>query len=203
MKKYNYNKIRNKVIKIVKNASYSKNNKFTSTVWNYHILPVVEHSLALGKKFNADLEVLELSALLHDYAGVLNFKLYKDHHLHGARLAENILQKLNLPKEKIIHVKECIISHRGRVKIGKKTIEAKILASADAMAHISELADMFYLTYGIHKYETSEGAEWLKGKLQRSWDKIMPEGRIIVKDIYETSLNILNYATGNKNRKIK
>ena len=45
------------------------------------------------------------------------------------------------------------------------------------MAHITELADMFYLTYGVHKQKTKEGAEWLSAKLERSWNKIIPEGR--------------------------
>ena len=192
-KKYNYNKIRNRVRKIIKTACYAKENKFKDTVWNYHILPVVKHSLTLGKKFRADLEILELAALLHDYAAIIKSgKLYKNHHLQGAELAEEILRPLNYPEDKIKCIKECIKSHRGSVIISKKNIEAKILASADAMSHITELADMFYLTYGVHKYKTYEGAKWLKNKLQRSWNKIMPAGRKIVKANYNFAIKILD-----------
>jgi len=193
MKKYNYNKIRNRVKKIVKNACYSKENKFKDSLWDYHILPVIKYSLILGKKFKADLEVLELAALLHDYAAIIkNGKLYKKHHLQGAKLAEEILVSLNYPQDKIKCIKDCIKSHRGSIVINKKNIEAKILASADAMSHITELVDMFYLTYGVHKYKTFEGAKWLKKKLKRSWDKIIPSGRKIVKADYEVAIKILN-----------
>ena len=194
MKKYNYHKIRNEVRKIVKKACYARDNKFKSSVWQYHILPVVEHSLILGRKFKADLEILELSALLHDYASLTDFKLYKHHHLHGACLADKILSKLGYPKDKIKHIKECIVSHRGSVRISKKSIEAKILASADAMAHISELADMFYLTFGVHKYKTREGAKWLGNKLQRSWRKIMPEGKRMIKEDYQVAMRVIKKA---------
>ena len=194
MKRYDYKKIRDEVRKLVKEACYSPKNKFCSTIWIYHMLPVVEHSLNLGKKLKADLEVLELAAYLHDYAGLVNYKFYKNHHLEGTRLAEEILQKLNFPKEKIKHVKECIKSHRGSVKVNKNTIEAKILASADAMSHISDLADMFYLTFGVHRYKTSEGARWLEKKMERSWEKIMPEGKKLIKDDYKIAMRIINKA---------
>ena len=192
MKTYNYKQIKKEVSKTVKEACYSKNNKFGDTVWLYHIVPVVEHSLNLGRKLNGDLEVLELSALLHDYAGISNYKFYKNHHNQGAKIAGEMLREFNFPIDKIKKIKECIISHRGSVNLKKRSIEAKILASADAMSHITELIDMCYLTFNIHKYKTLEGAKWLKSKLARSWDKTMPAGKKLIKADYEQSLKMIN-----------
>ena len=158
--KYDYKKMRDEVRAIVRQACYAPENYFGPTTWNYHIESVVEHSLDLGKKLGADLEVLELAALLHDYASLLGKKeLYKEHHKYGAEKAGEILTKLNYSDDKIKKVKNCIFSHRGSVKEKKNSLEEKILASADAMSHITELSDMFYLTYGIHKYDTQEGAK--------------------------------------------
>ena len=194
MKKYNYNKIKKEVEKIVKQANDSKRNYFSDTVQKYHIQPVVKYSLILGRKLKADMEVLELSALLHDYASLVDKKLYKEHHLHGAKLAEKILSDLNYSEEKIKHIKDCILSHRGSLNIKKKTIEAKILASADAMAHITELVDMFYLTFGVYNFKTTAGAKWLKSKLIRDWQKIMPEGKKLIKEEYNLAINLLDKA---------
>lgn len=194
MKKYSYPKIRKEVERIVKTACEKRDNKFGSSLWRYHVQAVLKHSLVLGKKLKADKEVLELAAMLHDYAAIKDYKLYKDHHIHGAQYAEEILRKLNFPEEKIKQVKECIFSHRGSVKKKRKTREAKILASADAMAHITELPDMFYLAYGVHRLKTCEGSKFLKNKLQRSWRKTMPEGKKIVKEDYEAAIKILNRA---------
>ena len=146
-KKYNYKKIRNKVYEAVKEACYAPSNKFTYTAWHYHILPVVRHSLELGKKLNADLEVLELAALLHDYSGILDYDFYPKHHVIGAKMAGEMLEKTGFPVEKIEMVKSAILHHRGSVKSKRLSKEEKIIASADAMSHITELADMFYLTF--------------------------------------------------------
>ncbi len=191
---YNYEKILNKIKIKVKDVCYSPNNKFTYTVWPYHILPVVEHSLDLGKKMDADLEVLELAAYFHDYAALIDFNLYDEHHILGATMAGEILTNLNFPNNKINHIKECIKVHRGSRNDNKISIEAKILASADAMAHISELVDMFYLAFGVHKYYTEDGVKWLKGKLERSWEKIIPEGKAIINDDYDIAIKIINKA---------
>lgn len=197
MKKYNYSKIRNEVRELVEKANYSKNNKYKSTFWNYHTLPVVDLSLKLSRLFKADKEILELSALLHDYSAVYNYAFAQEHHIHSARMAEEILTKLKYPGEKTKHVASCILSHRGSRPMAKKTIEAKILASADAMSHFTQLADMMLLTYGIHKYETKEGAIWLRNKLKRSWAKIMPEGREMIQEDHEIAMRILNIAINN------
>ena len=192
MKKYNYKKIRGEVKKIVKDACYSANNNFSYTAWQYHVVPVAKHSLRLGKILKADLEVLELAAYLHDYSGILNYKFYEKHHLHSARLADKILNNLGFPPGKIDLVKKCIISHRGSIKSKRKSVEEKILASADAMSHFTELADMFYLAFGIHKYKTEEGAKWLGEKLERSWKKIMPIGRKMIKLEREMAKKIIS-----------
>ena len=76
----------------------------------------------------------------------------------------------------------------------KQTIEAKILASADAMAHITELVDMFYLTFGVYNFKTTAGAKWLKSKLIRDWQKIMPEGKKLIKEEYNLAINLLDKA---------
>jgi len=79
MKKYNYRKIKNKIVKIVKITNYSPANPYKETCWQFHILPVVGHSLKLGRFLNADLEVLEIAALLHDLAALTDKKFIKDH----------------------------------------------------------------------------------------------------------------------------
>jgi uncharacterized protein len=197
MKKYDYQKIRQMVIKIVKDACFSPKNIYTETVWGHHILPVVNHSLILGRQLRADMEVVELAAYLHDIAAISNRKFIEDHHLYGAEMARTILSKTDLPSEKIDKIYDCIFSHRGSRKIKQNNLEAKILASADAMSHFSELADMMYLVYGIHHLKTEEGARWLKEKLERSWKKIMSQGKELMKNDYNIAKKILNIGLGN------
>ncbi|MDA3839524.1 MAG: HD domain-containing protein [Patescibacteria group bacterium] len=186
-----YKHIKNKIEKLVKDACFSPNNVYTNTVWAHHIQPVVSHSLFLGRKMGADLEVIELAALLHDYSAIVNIKLEKEHHIHSAKMAREILENEHFDQKKIKMIEVSIISHRGSIVMSKNSLEAQILASADAMSHITELADMFYLAYGVHAYKTEEGAKWLLAKLERSWNKIMPEGQKIVIEDYKIAVKLL------------
>lgn len=196
---YNYNQIRNSVISLVKSACFSKSNKYKSTAWSHHIAVVAKLGLALAKELKADKEIVELSAYLHDYSSIYKFSYADEHHVHSARMAKKILDGFGMPVEKIRAVEACILEHRGRRPMKKNSLESKILASADAMSHFTELADMMYLTYGVHKYSTVEGAVWLKNKLERSWKKIIPAGQQMIKSEHEEAMRILNQAINNKN----
>ena len=179
--KYNYQTIIKSVKRLVKAANDSPRNKYSPSVWKYHLELVAKYSLALAKKLKADAEVAELSAYLHDYASLLDVKNAERHHIVGAELAGKILTKLGLPEKKNKAVKNSILTHRGSIKLAKRTLEAKILASADAMSHFYYIPDMFYLAYGVHQLNSDEGAAWLKAKLRRSWKKIvLPAGRKMI-----------------------
>lgn len=189
-----YQMVRKKVKDIVKKTCYSQKNYFQGRTWEYHIIPVVEHALRLGKLLKADLEVLELAAYLHDIASITDIKYVERHHYYGAKMAKEILQNFGYPENKINQVQECIFAHRGSTKVKRGTLEAKILASADAMSHFSELIEMFYLAFCIHNYTTKEGVRWLKGKLERSWRKIMPVGKKLIKKDYDIAMYLLSQA---------
>ena len=195
-----YKKIISEVKRIVKAANDSPKNKYGKTVWPYHLELVVRYALALGRKLKTDLEVLELAAYLHDFAALKEAKNDKEHHIIGARLAGELLAKLGLEKEKIAAVKECILRHRGSVPLKKKTLEAKIISSADAMSHFYYIPDMFFLAYGVHRLETDEGARWLMEKLRRSYKKIMPEGREMIKKDKKIFFEILNQILKNEKK---
>lgn len=191
---YNYKKIKKIVEDKVREACFSEKNQYGSSVWKFHILSVVKFSLILGKKLKADLEILELAALLHDYGAVMDEEFAKEHHIYGARLAGELLSELKYPEEKIKKVQVCIYAHRGSLKIPRKTLEEKIVASADAMAHVTEVVDMMFLTFGLRGEKTVEGAKWLRAKLERSWNKIMPEGKEMVKEDYKIITKLLDDA---------
>jgi uncharacterized protein len=101
-----------KIASIVEEVCKSKNNFFGFGIWTHHILPVMKYSKIMAKKIGADEEIVEIAALIHDYAGSKDYNLYENHNLHGAKLAEEVLKNLNCPQEKIEVVKQRILSHR-------------------------------------------------------------------------------------------
>jgi uncharacterized protein len=145
----------------------------------------------MAKKIGANEEIVEIAALLHDYASVKDYKLYEDHHLHGAELAEQILKKFNYPEDKIEQVKHCILCHRGSKVTQKLTKEDLCVADADSMAHFDSISSLFYLAFFSHKMNIEEANIWLKEKLERSWKKLSPEAKEIIKDKYLASKTLL------------
>ena len=113
-------------------------------------LNVVKYAKLMAKKRGADEEIVEIAALLHDYASIKDYKLYKHHHIHGAEEAEKILKTVNYPMEKIEQVKQCIMSHRGSKMVKKPTKESICLT--DAMAHFDSISSLFRLAFSAIRW---------------------------------------------------
>ena len=177
---------------MVESACRKESNVFGYEVWTHHILNVVKFGKMLAEEFKADGEVVEIAALLHDYAGIMDSSLYDEHHYHGAVEAGKILERLDYPAEKIKLVKHCIFSHRSSRQIEKKTDEAICVASADAMAHIDQIPSLLHLAYSGYNMSTDEGVEWVRNKISRSWNKLCPAGKEIIGDKYNCVMKILD-----------
>ncbi len=180
-----------KIAKIVEDACKEKTNYFGYGIWKHHILLVVKYAKIMAKRLDANEEIVEIAALLHDYASVKDYALYKDHHIHGANEAEIILKQFDYPLEKIEKIKHCILTHRGSKKEDKLSKEALCIANADSMAHFDSISSLFYLAFFSHKMNIDEAHNWLIQKLERSWNKLSSEAKEIIKDKYEASKLLL------------
>jgi uncharacterized protein len=176
---------------IVEEAYKKETNVFGYGGWTNHVTSVVKYAKLMAETLGADSEIVEIAALLHDYAGVKDSAMYKEHHIHGAVEAERILKEFNYPEEKIKVIKECIVQHRGSVPLERTTKESECLASADAMAHIDQVPSLLHLAYCNKKMGISEGADWVCKKLERSWNKLCPEAKEIIKAKYESAKVVL------------
>jgi HD superfamily phosphodiesterase len=132
-----------KIRKLVEEECKKDSNIFGYNIWTAHIIPAVNFAKILAKKMNADLEIVEIAALLHDYAAIEGYAP-NTHHISGAREAERILKELNYPKPKIEKIKHCIYAHRASQSIKRETKEAECVANADAMSHFDNIPSLFF-----------------------------------------------------------
>ena len=81
-----------------------------------HVERVVKLAMKIGKIEKADLDVLEVAALLHDIGRKEEMKSKGSfcHAEKGAEIARLILGDLKIDKEIIDRICHCIISHRNR-----------------------------------------------------------------------------------------
>ena len=160
----------------IKRRCDSPNNFFG--VGSYeHIESVANNAVELAKLYQADIEVCEIAGWLHDIASITDYKLYENHHIHGANMAEEILKLYNYPTDKIELVKLCILNHRGSVLKEKTTKEEICVADADAISHYDTLPSLFYLAFVQRKLNIDDGVKFIKSKLERSYNKMSQESK--------------------------
>lgn len=172
--------------KDIKRRCESPNNFFGIGSYK-HIESVANNAVELATLYQADVEVCEIAGWLHDIASITDYQLYENHHIHGANMAEKILKSYNYPTDKIELVKLCILNHRGSVLKEKTTKEEVCVADADAISHYDALPSLFYLAFVQRKLNIDDGVEFVKNKLERSYNKMSKES----KEHYKDKINMI------------
>lgn len=157
--------------------------KFNREDWQYHMLPMIKNALQLAKIYKVNKNLVELAALMHDI-GRAKKGDKKDHHLAGIPIAKKILEKFNYDQKIINQICHCIESHRSLKGPKPKTLLAKIIANADAMAHFEVFSVLIY--YRGKKYNFDETIKWVREKIERNWCKkiTLPLAKKIVRKKY-------------------
>ncbi|MGF7144733.1 uncharacterized protein HNQ56_003165 [Anaerotaenia torta] len=172
--------MRTDIIDYLKNEVYLKSqkpeNKFGIGCY-YHIEAVVKNAELLADKYGADKEIVIIAAWLHDIASISDYNLYELHHIHGARMAGEILTKFGYEKDKIALVQECIRNHRGSVDSSKDSLEELCVADADAISHFDNIPSLLYLAYVNKNMKIEDGKIFVKNKLERSFQKLSEESK--------------------------
>jgi ribosomal-protein-alanine N-acetyltransferase len=181
-----------KLTVLVENACKSDMNPFGFSIWSHHVKPMIPITRDLATKQNADIEIVTIATLLHDYASILNPDFKKDHHLHGARIAEEILLQEAYPVEKIELIKSCIRNHRGSVNNPKESLEEICVADADAIVHIQQIPSLFYAAFVQFHIDIDEGTNWVTRKLERDWNKLSDFGKKYIEEQYHVVMFALN-----------
>ena len=141
--------------------------------WFYktHLLAVEKFSKKLLRKFpKADKEIVMLGVWLHDLQRIRGIRGIRGNHTKiGAREAEKVMKGFDYDKKTIKHVKEIILTHSCDTNLKPKTIEGRILASADAMSHY---VNDFYLIIAVTgERNLEEYKKWALEKLERDYNK--------------------------------
>ena len=107
-----------------------------------HTERVYNLATKIAQKEKADLEIVKIATLLHDIARKKQDESKGKicHAEEGGKMAQEILNELDYPKDKIEEIKHCIESHRFRKSsITPKTTEAKVLYDADNLDAIGAI----------------------------------------------------------------
>lgn len=138
--------------------SDSDTKEFYNCFWDIHVKPVIEYSKQMAKKYNADLEIVWLGALLHDIARLDDAE---PHDEIGSEKAFGILIEKGFSEETAEKTKNVVLRHRCQ-NYPPETLEQKIVASADAIAHF---LPPFYIWVG--KYSNKKFYDLIEHDLKK------------------------------------
>jgi uncharacterized protein len=149
-----------------------------------HTLLVLKNSLRLATNRKVDLDVVALSAILHDVATFSSER--KEHAEEGAKIAEKYLREHGYPNDLVQKVTQVIRVHAGPLAFSPRSDEAKILQDADTIDKVGALSLTASLLYcGSQKMLPTQALENLKRdmpKRLRWYYRTMnfPEGKRMV-----------------------
>ena len=162
-----------------------------------HHLRVYIHALKLAKirNDNYDEDILAGAALLHDMAAYYPEKSGDNYHDFDAKMADEILKKIDFPVEKLKAVLFAIANHGSdaKYKTDNDPIEVTLLRDADKLDVLGPIGVARIIMVRTLKGDTLRDIVedfYTKGHLQRKWDSItFDEARVLAKDDYEYSKN--------------
>ena len=149
--------------------------------WNEHIKYVYEESIELAKKYNADIEIVSLGALLHDIALICEVGDRTDHHINGEKISSEILDEFgysNLKKEKVL---KCVYNHRSSKNA--QTIEELCVADADILAHFDNIPMLFNSAFNRNNIKLNEVRNWMKECFEKANDFLHKENVKVYRNV--------------------
>ena len=146
------------------------------------------YAVQLAKDKGVDVEVVEIAALLHDIGSIIYGR--EEHHITGAKIAEEKLKELNYPGEKIEVVKKCILNHRGSINNSRESVEEQIITEADALSTFDSIEGKFRAAYseGLNQKQTRKS---VRQKFINKWNQLSSEGKELIKPKYEAAMLLL------------
>lgn len=178
------------VRKYAEKESKKPTSKYGYEPYQFHFVSVVKYAQELADEYGADKEIVTIAGWMHDIGGLIDGR--KNHHISGAKIAEEKLRELGYPEDRIERVKDCILNHRGSVYNPRESLEEKIVAEADAMSNFENIGGLFKAAYEFENLNQLEAQESVKGKLQRKYKKLhFEKSKEIIKPKYDAAMLLL------------
>ncbi len=167
--------------------------------WSYpnHVSVVAKNAERLAKQFGGNVDHAVAGALLHDVADVNMERSDPGHEEECERIAEEVLKDAEFSDEEITTIIRDVIAPHSCREIMPEILEGKILATADAMAHIS--TDFYFVFAWYHwgnksdlkNYE--EFRIWVLERMEKDFHRkiFFPEIAEEIKPFYETIKTML------------
>lgn len=178
-----------KIRRFVQAECKKPTSKYGYDIYTHHFVQVRDYAKKLAEDLNAEVEIVELAAWLHDIGSIIYGR--ENHHITSCEIAEKKLKELGYPADKIEKIKQCIYSHRGSTNIERQTREAQIIADADAMSAFDNIGGQFKATFIYDNMTQEESRKYVAQKLINSYNKLSDMAKKIIKPKFDAAMLLL------------
>jgi len=158
--------------KLVQLAYEQSSCSFAQWSWPNHVIKVAKYAEELAVRFEANVDLAVAGALLHDFGDVFVERNHQSHQEVTNREGAKLMKQAGYSEKEIDEVLKVIIPpHSCKDGQVPKTMESKVLATADALAH---LQTDFYLQFAwmnLPELATNfeEYRSWAQSKIERDF----------------------------------
>ncbi len=162
-----------KVAELVKDAYENSQEWFGKWMWKNHVPVVAKKTEELSNRFGAKTDISVAGAWLHDFGDAFVHRNSAEHASITVEKSSQVLEKAGYSREEIKEILEEVIApHSCRDGFIPTQIEGKVMATADALAHIT--TDFFVHFTWMHLPENKnfeEYREWVSKKIEHDFNK--------------------------------
>lgn len=182
------------VADLVRQAYEESSQDFAHWVWKNHLPFVAEKAKELSKQFGANEDLAVAGAWLHDFGDAFVDRHDPSHGETTEREVIRVMHDAGYDEDEITTVIEQVLKpHSCRDGNLPETMEGKVMATADALAHLST---DFYLQFAWMHLPTDktfvEFLDWVNEKIERDFHKkiFFDEVREQVRERYQSLQNV-------------
>lgn len=157
--------------------------------WANHIRYVYDEATKLAEKYGADIEIVQLGALLHDIALIDRVGTKVDHHENGRKIADEILTAQGYPEERKERVLNCVLHHRSSKNA--ENIEEICVCDADVLAHFDNIPMLISAAIKAGLKSPEEIREFLKGAFEKDFNDLSEKTRPGFEERYRMIIEVV------------
>ena len=142
-------------------------------VWAYpnHVQVVAKNAARIAAEQKADVEMSVAGALLHDIADTSMSRFANGHEEESLRIAYDILEKCGYNGQEREFIVNEIIAPHSCSHTFPTTLEGKVVATADAMAHFQTDFFLYFAWQHLGGKDLSSLKEWVLIKIEKHYGK--------------------------------
>lgn len=163
------------MINDIKEYFIQKSEECEYNYWDNHVRFVVDIAKKLAIPIDANAEIVEISAILHDIAKVLQKDENESHNIVGSRIAVELLENKGYANDKIERVRKCILYHGGDLEGICLSKEEWCVRNADILSMFNNITVFFYIAFNELKLSYIEGRNFAKQMIYNKYNRLDKE----------------------------